>query len=887
MQVKSHRTLATIIRTLVLVCLLGAPGGVLAGTTGTLTGLVTDADGKPVVAATVLLVGSRFGAYTDAEGRYTILNVPADTYAVKVSRLGYNSVTTAEVRISADRQTTLDVDIGDTTLQTEEVVVIAERPPVDLKLTSSQTTVTTEEIDELPVQNLDDVVNLQSGVVDGHFRGGRKGEVQYQVDGVSVNNAFDNQSSVQVDRSLLQEVQVISGTFDAEYGQAMSGVVNAVLKQGTNNFEMNGEALIGGWLFPGQADVRLTDDTFRPTAIQNFQLSASGPVIRDEMTFLVSARRNVFDDYVYGERRFVPTDRADFENGVYTPTGDGEQVPLGYSREWSGLIKLTNTSLDNSKISYQALVSDGNSRRTDFAYRFNPDGLSTQESFSISHGFDWTQTLGESTFMDVSLRQNYFEYNDYVYADVNDSLYDYAGQPVGDRNYENGAIVQGVQLGRFAQKTNTPLLKASIVSRVNEAHQVKSGIEASLPRVSFGVPGHLTYSSLGGVESLVRHYDDPPDFPAVATYYPVFAAAYVQDQMELRDLIVRAGLRFNYFDARSTIPSDLANPANSIAGSPESRPQGTTVKTSLSPRLGVAYPIEDKAAIHFAYGHFSQFPAIGTMFTNSDYDVLANLQAGTDNFGVMGNPDVKPEQTIQYEIGYKQILNPDLGFDLTLFYKDIRDLLGVEFIETYTGARYPRLTNVDFGSVYGVTLALDHRRVGPVSLALDYTWQRAMGNSSDPNETATRAAAGEDPRPRLVPFNWDQRHTLNLTASLSKPDNYSVSTVVKVASGQPYTPVLEAGFGQGLNTNSGRKPSAVLVDLRAAKNFGPEGRFNMFVRVFNVFDTRFFNGFVFNSTGSPDYSRFPEPDRVALENPTRFYPPRRIEIGVQFSLGGI
>ena len=99
--------------------------------------------------------------------------------------------------------------------------------------------------------------------------------------------------------------------------------------------------------------------------------------------------------------------------------------------------------------------------------------------------------------------------------------------------------------------------------------------------------------------------------------------------------------------------------------------------------------------------------------------------------------------------------------------------------------------------------------------------------------------------------------------------------------------MLESGFGHGLETNSGRKPSGILVDLRASKTLGSKGRFNLFTRVFNLFDTRFFNGFVFDSTGSPDYSRFPEPDRVALANPARFFPPRRIEFGLQIKLGGM
>jgi hypothetical protein len=276
------------------------------------------------------------------------------------------------------------------------------------------------------------------------------------------------------------------------------------------------------------------------------------------------------------------------------------------------------------------------------------------------------------------------------------------------------------------------------------------------------------------------------------------------------------------------------------------------------------------------------------MFSNANYAVLSNLQAGGINYGVLGNPDVGPEVTVQYELGYRHALSRAVDADATVFFKDIRDLLGVEFVTTYSGAEYARLTNVDFGNVLGFTVSLDHRSLGPASVSVDYTWQRAQGNSSDPRETAVRASAGEDPQPRLLPFTWDQRHTLNMTVALAEPGPYSASAILRVVSGQPYTPILEAGFGQGLDTNSGRKPSAMILDVRAERRLGRAlgANASLFLRGFNVLDSRYFNGFVFNSTGSPYYSRFPEADRVTLADPTRFQAPRRIEIGLRLGSGG-
>jgi outer membrane receptor protein involved in Fe transport len=856
--------------------------GALAGTSGKLSGRVLDQKKQPLAGANVAIPAARLGALSDAEGRFAIIGVPVGAYEVKVNLLGYGPVAVQDVRVSADNTTALEIQLAEAPLLMKEVVISAQRPVVDLKLTSTMSTLSREELKSLPVQDLQEVVNLQAGVVDGHFRGGRLGEVQYQVDGVSVNNAYDNSSSLRIDRSLIEEVQVISGTFDAEYGQAMSGVVNAVLRRGTDQFRWDAEAFAGGYFYSG--DRRSVAPEFykvRPAGTQNYQASLSGPAGLPKTYFLLSGRRYVSADYLSATWFFQPTDRSDLANFVFRPTGDRDKVPLGYSREWSGVAKLTNRSFKSIELNYQGIFNLVNAQRANYLFRIVPDGMPKQRTFSVVHGLDWTHTLSKTAFYNVSLRQNYFDFKDMVYDDVYDPRYVIAGPPLLDAAYQYGAYVQGVDFTRFKQKTTSMVWKNSFVSQVTRDQQIKVGAEFEWPRVHFGNPGFLEYTQEGGRDSLFRHVNEPPKYPGVQEYRPYTAAAFAQDDLEWNDLRIRAGVRFEYFNARAALPRDLANPADSLT---PLRP--TSRKMSLAPRLGVSYPITRDAALFFAYGHFYQMPPLRDIFKNADYKILRDLQSGIVSYGVLGNPDIRPEQTVQYQFGYKQAVTEWLGVDLNLFYKDIRDLLGVEFISTYNDAEYARLTNVDFGNVQGFTVALEQRRRGLVSSALDYTWQMAQGNSSDPRETATRAEAGQDRRPRQIPFNWDQRHTLNLTLMLSRPGSYSVSSIVRVASGQPYTPAISAGFGGSLGTNSGHKPAGMLVDLRGEKSLrlGSLGA-NVFARAFNLFDTRFFNGFVFDNSGSPDYSRYPEADRVQLANPTRFYGPRRVELGITLNTG--
>jgi len=864
-----------------LLGLLMAPPSAVADTSGKLTGKVVDQSGQPVTGANVVLVGTSIGGVANLDGVFTVLNVPVGIYDVRVGAVGYQARLVKGVAISAGQTTTLNITITETVIETGEVVTVAERPLVDTRMTSSMAILNKDDIAALPVQSLNDVVGLQAGVVDGHFRGGRAGEVQYQVDGVSVNNPYDNSSVLQLDKSVLQEVQVISGTFDPEYGQAMSGVVNAVLRTGPeDSYEASAEVYAGSYV-PGPANSGDFPNVHAmPPAIQNYMVSVGGPVPLPRTSFLLTLRRYQDDGYLYGVRRFAPTDTSDFARKVFRPTGDNEEVPLANSEEWSGQLKIANRALGDVQISYQAIGSTGKAKAFDFAYRFNPDGQRMQRRFSLVHGFEVSHSLSPELFYTVSLRQNYFHYKDYMFESVLDPQYVVAGVPRGDANYELGAILQGYSLGRFEQKTNAFLLKGAVTAQLGQHNLVKLGIEAQTSSIGFGSPGTLGGVVLDGTHSDVYLVPDSLAQP-YKTYYPVSVAAFLQDRVEFADFLVRAGFRLEYYDSRSTTPSDLENPANVIAGAPESVPVKTARKVVVAPRLGVSYPITAGGAIYFSWGHFYQMPGFGNLYANSDYSILKNLQSGATRYGVMGNPDIRPEFTKQYEFGMKQEFARQVGIDLSVYYKDIQDLLGVEFVDTYADSRYARYTNVDFGSVYGVKTTVDYRFSESIVFSLNYTFQNSLGNSSDPAETANRAAAGEDPRPRQIPFEWDQRHTLNLSMALTEPKEYSATVILRYGSGSPYTPSVGSGFGALLERNSSAKPAWTTVDLRGEwyPPIGIEDCY-VFLRVVNLFDSRYSNGFVFSTTGSPYYTLTAPADAVSLINPARYAAPRRIELGI-------
>ncbi len=874
------------VKTACLIFLFLISGNVLfAQTTGKLMGRIIDENGNPLLGASVVIEDTKRGGVSDMDGYYYILNLHPGVYSVRFQFIGYASYKVEQVRISADQTRQLDAKLVPITLQGSEIVVIAKKPVLELNQTSSISSINKDDIKNLPVQSLTEIVNLQAGVVEGHFRGGRLGEVQYQIDGVSVNNPFNNASMMELDRSVIDEVQVISGTFDAKYGQAMSGVVNAILKSGSSKFDWALEMYSGDYYSTDK--VRYPhNSTYNPFNIFNIQASVSGPTGLPKTTFFMSGRKYRNDGWLFGERRFQPGDKNDLQNRVFHPSGDGKIVAMSTSDEWSGQAKIANQTFDNFQLSYQISYDYAKRKNYNHSFRFEPDGVPTTYQTSLTHGLSITHTLSNNFFYRVNVRHNYFDYKSYVFENLYDPLYLLYGEPKGDANYELGANVQGVDLTRYKQKTNSAILKAEFTWQVDRENMIEWGIEGQTSEIVFGPPGFflsLTDTVTGAV--VLKPYNSFVRQPGLQTYYPKQLAAYGQDRIEIGDLVIRAGLRWEYFDANSWLPSDLQNPANTIKGAPLSHLKKTTAKNALAPRFGLNFPLTDASSVYFSYGHFYQLPGLNLLYSNADYSVLDQLQAGGISYGVMGNPDLNPELTVQYEFGFKQTISNNFGAQISLFFKDIRDLLGVEFVSTYAAADYARFTNIDFGSVSGFTVSLFERNLGYLSSSLDYTLEFAQGNSSDPQETANRAAAGADARPKDVPFNWDQRHTLNATFVYSVPDEYSFSTIIRFGTGQPYTPEIGSGFNATQEPNSGRKDSYVLVDLRGEKYFtiGPVN-LSLFARIFNLLGTHSANGFVFNNTGSPDYVLYSTTNST-LSDPSRFYQPRRLEIG--FSVRGL
>ena len=444
-------------------------------------------------------------------------------------------------------------------------------------------------------------------------------------------------------------------------------------------------------------------------------------------------------------------------------------------------------------------------------------------------------------------------------------------------------------------------IKFDLVSQITSNQEIKVGSETRLHKLTFDrfqvVPATDSTGTI--ISPFVPAVPDPSSiFRSKYEREPIEISAYLQDKMEFNHIIVNLGLRFDYFNAKAAIPTDPTDPniyspfkpQNIYAGwtampsgysgglnqwindnlalgafrefTPDERrafmQKDVSAKMAFSPRLGVAFPITDKGVIHFSYGHFFQIPQFQYLYCNPDFKISSGTKT---NAALFGNPNLEPQKTVMYEIGLQQQLAENVGVDLTIFYRDVRDWVGTSSspISTYqVGVNYAKFVNKDYENVRGITLKFEKLMSHNFSFHTDYTFQIADATYSNPTDAYNAIANNRAPVIALVPTNWDQRHTLNAQLVYNYED-WIVSLIGTYWSGQPYTPSFPTAEATGssavtgLTTNSAGKPDQKNIDLTVSKKIqlSRSMYIECFVNVYNLLDQSDVTT-VYTDTGSPE-----------------------------------
>jgi outer membrane receptor protein involved in Fe transport len=920
-----------------------------AGTTGKLTGRVVGDKKEPLPGVNIRVEGQRLGAVTDDDGRYFIIGIPAGVYTVQANLLGYAAYAAHDVTIAPDFSTTLDIQMKPEAVQMAEVRVEAERPLLQKDATGTTRFLSSDDIQKLPTRGYRDAAAQQTGVVNFKrqidnetqnsntliVRGGRPNETAYYVDGFSQQDPLTGTSSTSISNNAIQEVVVLTGGFNAEYGRIMSGAVNVVTREGADKYfgaiEAVSDVLAGNWVGADRTDYNVYD------------ASLGGP--------LFPTLKNI-TFYASGERRWQG-DRnpsflsSDFKSALSSLGLSSDVKPNDSSGGYTFQGKIAWQFNNQVKLKVGGLGSEDNWREYRHAYLFDlahsPRYLDRNQSYyaTVNH------VLSPKTFYEVG--GTYFEtlrkLGDGVAFDNLNGYYPaaYGGvNPLFDTTVPLFYLPGHVFDDYLQRKSQYWGLQGNITSQFNRYNQLKAG--ADYLDYTLRYFEHFFPVELGGANPNVTDYDNygyaltrdkngnwvlnESDNGQDGAKHPKTWSMYVQDKFEREGVILNGGLRFDHINvdtqALRSEQFPLGDPSdpNNLPDSLEAKDlQSNKTYSRISPRFGVAFPVDEKTILRFNYGQFYQQPNLQDLFVSYRF-LQHKIQTGGYFVG-FGNPNLKPERTTAYEVGAARQMGDNVRLDLTAYYKDVKDLVEIVTIPSFPNL-FSSYRNVDFATIKGVDVGFTMRKTHNISTSLNYSLSFAQGTGSVSNTQRNIAWTGSQPPKQTAPLDFDQRHKIsaNFDLSLGKGEgpmmnkrhwfeNTDVNVLFNVASGTPYTPTnvfnevtLAAVSSQPSGPlNSRYGPWTSQLDIKASKGFHMGAmQLEGFVWGLNVFDSK--NPIaVYNSTGSPNTTGWLNTDegqnflqsaatagkdgaalyRLAENNPNLYSNPRLVRFGISTS----
>ncbi|MBD3167409.1 TonB-dependent receptor, partial [bacterium] len=874
-------------------------------------------NGESIAGVNVVLKGTYYGAATDLDGNFSIVGISPGSYDLQATAIGYTTILQTNVVIEDDNSVVeLTLEMKPTVLAAgQEVVVIGEKPLLDVDETASVRSLSKDEIEGTVAEDVDDLLENQVGVVREnnqiHIRGGRADENLYIIDNLSVKDPISGEGlGIYLSVDAIQNLEVITGGFNAEYGEAMSGLVNVETREGgetfSGSFALKTDNLGG---FPGN---------HQNTGNAEFSLGGPLPLQRipglggipGEIGFFINGYGYASDTYLPSSpTELVPRDAA------------YDDFALRQENNWSALGKLSYKPSPILKFTY----SYGRSLRINQGYfdsivedrRYFPNDymniLSKYNTITrdgIQQTFNLNHTLSNRTYYELTVGNFYNRVHSAVgrlhwteYEEPVDT------EPVVYEVLPNGEILVESGDGRWDDGTgdtyhdhsnDTWQIKYKLTSKILDKHQVRGGFEYEAT--------DLQLFNIHDPWVAATEFGGDYDKYNASTFAGAF---YLQDKIEFEGMIANIGLRLDYWAPGKYVEEAIADEdvitlsdaARQLFHDETTDMFGYAMKWHLSPRLGISHPVTDSDVLFFNYGHFSQRPKYSYVFAK-----LKSYSPST--YQLFGNPNLNPQTTVMYELGIKHRFTGDEVLELTAFYKDIFDY-PTSFQVSSENPRlgnvsYYQYFNIDYARVRGLEARFRARQGRYLSGVVDFAYQIATGKSSSANAEIQAAANTRVQEKTLGEefLSWDRpfRGSISMFLNVRKDDNprwfgfewpdlWGGSLRWEGSSGKRYTPaelVNEAGDVQDTgeryseladwwNTLDGKLYKDLLLPAKST--------LRIFVEVENIFNFQIprqinpLTGRPFHE-GDPYPGSWENPQGEVLIDPSRYRGPRQAFLGV-------
>jgi outer membrane receptor protein involved in Fe transport len=887
-------------------------------------GTVVDRDtGEPLVGAQVVVEGTNLGNVTNEDGSYFINNVPVGLQGLTAQYLGYQTTTQDGQRILAGQTMTVEFQLASEVVQAEGIVATIEREPLIIRDNMiSKARFTAEETRSLPVDDIESVIELGAGIYQDEVncgiaqgngcgfivRGGRATESATYVDGALVTD-FNSQTNItKVSNFAVEEVDVITGGFNAEFGHAQSGIINIVTREGGREYHGN---------------VRYTTDELSDAIEQsygfnNLQASLGGPIIPDKLTAYGSFEATGAEDFFPSVAGFNPATGNQLDNSGSTK----EVLPGNRGDRTQGQGKLTAFLPFDAKLTGTYLYSRDqfeNYQASRGLDQFQSRTAARTKTHDFILGYDQQIFQTEERNLNLQVRGNYHLSKLYTGTPLTTAmaevLQDHIGAACGSAcvvdedafeedflNYRVGDVEFFFEdsLTNTTFNLPTPLntdpdpvfgqrniyptepgftgffqnqnerrygIRVDLDSQLNRLHRGKVGVEWNWINLK-----HIGPDLISNVFADVWDVD------------PMLGAAYVQDRLDYGDLVIDLGLRWDHWDPNTVFPAlpGLVDCSITTLGSPycrEAEVQEAQTKDELAPRLGVAHPITDDTQVRLSYGKFYQLPQLQHFFSSFLTDIVT--AAGNTNIEY-GNPNLDFIETTAFEAGITHLISEDLVLDVVGYNRDRKgairlDVFQARSIDPIVDERRV-FVNGDNGNVKGFDVSLNKRYSDYWSTSLAWSLQWARGTTSSPLDWARNGFGrlfdpleGQGvlltPPTQLQPEDFDRLHNINWQFTLQFPDDFRKGTALgtvfqnfgafltyNAQSGTPFTRTDPEGQGFPVEDfGASRLPWFQSGDIRVTKGFdiGDALDLSVFGLVQNFLNTE--NIVAVNSnTGLPD-----------------------------------